>query len=412
MLGAMIGDIVGSAYEFHNTKDYNFRLLTRESDFTDDSVLTLAVADWLMHDPQLTEKALVEALVRFGQAYPHPTGGYGGGFSTWLFRPEELKSYEVNGAVCGRCAYGSWGNGSAMRVSAVGWYFDSLERTEEVAAISAKVTHNHPEGIKGAQATAAAIFLARTGADKEKIRKYISGRFGYDLGRSWEELHRTYGWDSSCQGTVPEAIICFLESEDFEDAIRKAVAIGGDSDTLACITGGIAEAFYGPLSRPMREIAFSHLDSRLQEVYREFCERCGNYQTPARITPARITALEPGEIFVFGSNVLGFHGGGAARFAMERFGAEWGNGEGLQGQSYAIPTMEGIPSMKAAIERFIGFAKAHPELVFYVTEIACGIAGYRPEEIAPMLTGTIDLENVYLPASFREVILAQLRHSR
>ena len=277
MLGAIIGDIVGSAYEFCNTKDYNFQILTRESDYTDDSVMTTAVADWLMNDPEHTEKKLVETLVRYGHEYPHPTGSYGGGFATWLFNPEALGDYGVGCEAGERHPYNSWGNGSAMRVSAVGWFFDTIEETEEVAAISARVTHNHPEGIKGAQATAAAIYLARTGAGKSGIREYISSHFGYDLSRSWDELQENYGWDSSCQGTVPEAIICFLESVDFEDAIRKAVSIGGDSDTLACIIGGIAEAFYGPLSGPMKEIAYKHLHSKLLKVYWKFTECCKAY---------------------------------------------------------------------------------------------------------------------------------------
>ena len=277
MLGAIIGDIVGSAYEFHNTKDYNFLLITRESDYTDDSVLTVAVADWLMKDPENTEDKLVETLVRYGHEYPNPTGSYGGGFSTWLFHPEHLKDYGEGGKVGERHPYNSWGNGSAMRVAAVGWYFESLEYTEKVAAVSARVTHNHPEGIKGAQATAASIFLARTGSDKSEIRRYITEHYGYNLSRSWEELHETYGWDSSCQGTVPEAIICFLESDSYEDAIRKAVSIGGDSDTLACITGGIAEAFYGPLPRSIQKIAINHLDRHLMEVCKKFQERCRAY---------------------------------------------------------------------------------------------------------------------------------------
>ena len=157
----------------------------------------------------------------------------------------------------GRHPYGSWGNGSAMRVSAVGWFFDTLEETERVAKISAEITHNHPEGIKGAQATAAAIFLARTGKTKEEICAYIEQRFGYDLHKTWAYWHPIYGWEDSCQGTVPQAIICFLDSSDFEDAIRKAVALGGDSDTLACITGGIAEAFYGGVPK---EIALRVLE--------------------------------------------------------------------------------------------------------------------------------------------------------
>ena len=200
-------------------------------------------------------------MVRFANEYPCPKGGYGGGFRRWLFRTE------------GRKPYNSWGNGSAMRVSAVGWFFDTLEETERVAEISASITHNHPEGIKGAQATAAAIFLARTGHSKEDIRDYIEQRFGYDLHKTYADWHGKYGWDESCQGTVPQAIICFLESEDYEDAIRKAVALGGDSDTLACITGGIAEAFHGLILAEMADEAFERLPEGFQTLLKEFEKR-------------------------------------------------------------------------------------------------------------------------------------------
>lgn len=257
MLGAITGDTIGSAYEFCNTKDYNFTLFLSESAYTDDSVMTMAVAQWLLADPRRTHKKLEETMVEFAKDYPSPMGGYGTGFYRWLFFPKELFTFDDKygplpyRSSSGRHPYGSWGNGSAMRVSAVGWFFDTLEETERVAKISAEITHNHPEGIKGAQATAAAIFLARTGKTKEEICAYIEQRFGYDLHKTWAYWHPIYGWEDSCQGTVPQALICFLDSSDFEDAIRKAVSLGGDSDTLACITGGIAEAFYGSVPEKM-----------------------------------------------------------------------------------------------------------------------------------------------------------------
>lgn len=257
MLGAITGDTIGSAYEFCNTKDYNFTLFLSESAYTDDSVMTMAVAQWLLADPRRTHKKLEETMVEFAKDYPSPMGGYGTGFYRWLFFPKELFTFDDKygplpyRSSSGRHPYGSWGNGSAMRVSAVGWFFDTLEETERVAKISAEITHNHPEGIKGAQATAAAIFLARTGKSKEEICTYIEQRFGYDLHKTWAYWHPIYGWEDSCQGTVPQALICFLDSSDFEDAIRKAVSLGGDSDTLACITGGIAEAFYGSVPEKM-----------------------------------------------------------------------------------------------------------------------------------------------------------------
>lgn len=259
MLGALTGDTVGSAYEFNNTKDYDFRLFLSESEYTDDSVMTMAVADWLLRDPSHSYQALEDTMVEFAKNCPCPMGGYGTGFYRWLFFPKELWVFDDKyGALpykssAGRHPYGSWGNGSAMRVSAVGWFFDTLEETERVAAISAEITHNHPEGIKGAQATAAAIFLARTGKSKQEICEYIESRFGYDLHKTWEYWHPIYGWEDSCQGTVPQALIAFLDSTDFEDAIRKAVSLGGDSDTLACITGGVAEAFYGGVPAEMAE---------------------------------------------------------------------------------------------------------------------------------------------------------------
>ena len=261
MLGAIIGDTVGSHYEFNNTKDYNFEMFARPSSYTDDSVMTMAVAHWLLSDPQQSYQGLEDAMVEFGEKFPCPMGDYGGLFYQWLFAPEgEWRDcgtpYE---SLTGRRPYGSWGNGSAMRVSAVGWFFDSLEKTLDVAEKSAAITHNHPEGIKGAQATAAAIYLARTGKTKEEIREYISSQFRYDLSKSWEYWHPIYRWESSCQGTVPQAIIAFLESSDFEDAIRKAVSLGGDSDTLACITGGVAEAYYKEIPAYMVEKTTEHI---------------------------------------------------------------------------------------------------------------------------------------------------------
>ena len=259
MLGAIIGDTVGSAYEFQNTKDYNFTLFLGNSAYTDDSVMTMAVADWLLKDKRHSYQGLEDIMIMFAEKYPCPMGGYGGGFYTWLFEAEGLYNFDDRygsapyESKTGRHPYGSWGNGSAMRVSAVGWFFDTLEETERVAAISSAITHNHPEGIKGAQATAAAIWMARNGKDKEEIREYIEKTYGYDLHKTYEYWHPIYHWESSCQGTVPQAIIAFLDSTDFEDAIRKAVSLGGDSDTLACITGGIAEAYYKEIPKYMAE---------------------------------------------------------------------------------------------------------------------------------------------------------------
>ena len=235
MYGAILGDIIGAPYEFdRGNKSKEFPLFCEESHFTDDTVMTIAVAEALL-DSQFREdedirQALIQSMRKWGSKYPH--AGYGGRFRHWL-RADDPQPY------------GSYGNGSAMRVSAAGWLFDTLEETRHMARLTAEVTHNHPEGIKGAEATACAIFLARTGSGKEEIRDFIIREFGYDLSRSCDEIRPTYYHVESCQKTVPEAITAFLEGTDFEDVIRTAVSLGGDCDTLTCIAGSIAEAFYG-----------------------------------------------------------------------------------------------------------------------------------------------------------------------
>jgi hypothetical protein len=301
-----------------------------------------------------------------------------------------------------------------MRVSAVGWMYDTLEETERIAELSASITHNHPEGIKGAQATAAAIFMGRTGATKEDIREYIQSRFGYDLSLSWDDIHPTYGWEDSCQGTVPPAIIAFLDSCDFEDAIRRAVALGGDSDTLACITGGIAEAFYKDIPQRMIDETMGRLTIPLRGILDAFgsISRYGSlydsYVKPTahdRYTPDNIKYLKENEIFVFGSNLDGMHGGGAARVAHMTFGSIWGQGVGLQGRSYAIPTMHGgVERIRPYVDEFITFAQEHPEMTFLVTRIGCGIAGFTDEQIAPLFIRALEMENVVLPRTFVNVL--------
>ena len=276
MLGAIAGDTIGSSYEFDNTKDYGFELFRSDSNFTDDTVMTMAVAHWLLNDPDHTYQGLENSLVRYANDYPCPMGGYGGGFYGWLFLKDQLPPYDPKNGVLPyesetrRHPYDSWGNGSAMRVSPVGWFFDSLYETERVAEISAAITHNSLEGVKGAQATAAAIYLARTGMTKKDIRLYIETVYGYDLEKTWGYWHPIYKWDSSCQGTVPQAIICFLNSADYEDAVRKAVSLGGDSDTLACITGGIAEAFYGGVPEEIAAKVTGLLPAPFLETIRQF----------------------------------------------------------------------------------------------------------------------------------------------
>lgn len=237
MLGAITGDTIGSRFECYGTKRTDFELFYPSCRYTDDSVMTMAVAEWLMDEPTHSYKVLEQKMVKYGNM--NPECGFGVKFFSWLFMPERFNEDGI------RRPYNSCGNGSAMRVSAVGWMFDSLEETERVAEISASITHNHPEGIKGAQATAAAIFMARNGKTKKEIKDYITNKYGYDLNRKLDDIRPRYGFDVTCQGSVPESIIAFLESHDYESTIRLAVSLGGDSDTQACIAGGIAEAFYG-----------------------------------------------------------------------------------------------------------------------------------------------------------------------
>ena len=274
MLGAVVGDTIGSVYEFHNTKEYNFELLRPDSIYTDDSIMSFAVASWLLKDSSHSFQSLEKSMLDIAKDHRYPMGGYGGGFRTWLFYPEKLYEYDSSlgdtpyQSATGRHPYGSWGNGSSMRATAVGWFFDNLEEVERVAALSAAITHNHPEGIKGAQAVAVSVFLARSGKIKAEIRDYIETKYGYDLHESWEDWHNIYHWDSSCQGTVPQAMICFLDSQNFEDAIRKAVSLGGDSDTLACITGGVAEAYFGCVPLSIAKPVFDRLPDSFKALLR------------------------------------------------------------------------------------------------------------------------------------------------
>jgi len=250
MIGAIAGDIIGSVYERRPIKTKEFPLFSPDCTFTDDTVLTVAVAEAI-----LTGESYVKTIREIGQRYPN--AGYGATFIRWLYSAKPLP-------------YNSWGNGSAMRVSPVGYAFHTLEEVLQEAEASAAITHNHPEGIKGAQAVALAIFLARKGKTKEEIKKEITNRFGYDLERTVESIRPNYRFDISCQGTVPEAIIAFLDSISWEDAVRNAISLGGDSDTLACITGAIAEAFYGTLSQSIIQRVEKVLSRDLWEIALRF----------------------------------------------------------------------------------------------------------------------------------------------
>lgn len=257
MLGAIAGDVIGSVYEFGNIKSTRFPLFGPDSHFTDDTVCTVALADSL-----LTGDDYATLLKRYVRRYP--TAGYGGNFFYW-------------GHSDSSGPYGSWGNGSAMRVSPTAWAYDTMDEVLEAAERSAAITHNHSEGIRGAQAIASAVFLARQGVDREEIRDFIESTFFYDLNESLDSIRAWYQFDVSCQGSVPQAITAFLESNDFEDAVRKAISLGGDSDTIACMAGAIAEPFYGGVPEHIVVEVKARLDPPLLQVMELFTAR---YKTP------------------------------------------------------------------------------------------------------------------------------------
>jgi ADP-ribosylglycohydrolase len=250
LFGAIAGDMIGSRHEWKACTDPQFALFSKSSKFTDDSVLTIAVADAIIN-----QRGYRESIVEYARRYPK--AGYGSYFRRWL-KEDGVEPYN------------SFGNGSAMRVSPIGWAFNSVEDVLLEAEQSAAVTHNHPEGIKGAQSVALAIYLARTGVEKEEIRQQIETRFGYNLRRSLDDIRPTYQWDSTCPGSVPESIIAFLESTDFESAVRNAILLGGDADTMAAISGSIAEAYYGGLPREIESEVRRRLSPEMLNVMDQF----------------------------------------------------------------------------------------------------------------------------------------------
>ena len=256
MLGALAGDIIGSVYEFANTKSTDFELFTPQSRFTDDSVMTLAVAKWLTEDKTHTLQYLINCMQELGHLYPD--AGYGGRFLGWL--------YEDNPQ-----PYNSWGNGAGMRVSPVGLYAKTLDEALALAAITASVSHNHPEGVKGAQAIAASVFLAKEGKSKAEIKAYVEETFGYDLNRTIEEIRPDYYFDVSCQGSAPEAIIAFLEGNSFEEVIRLAISLGGDSDTIGAMAGAIAACVY-PIPEDIAKRCDDILTKDLREIKDKFLD--------------------------------------------------------------------------------------------------------------------------------------------
>lgn len=268
MLGSIIGDIAGSIYEFDNIKTKEFSFLGEGNNYTDDSILTCATADWILSggDPSVF-------YAEYAMKYPCPMGGYGSSFSRWAIRAGREGIFEP---------YNSCGNGSAMRVSPVGWACNTEEEVLDMAKKSAESTHNHPEGIKGAQATALCIFMARHGHSKEEIRSAVSDKFNYDLSFTVDEIRDDYGWHSErfgngilCQASVPQAIVAFLDGKDFEDSVRNAISLGGDSDTIGCITGAIAEAYFG-IPKDIYAKGMSYLDQDFRNLVKRFEEKYGN----------------------------------------------------------------------------------------------------------------------------------------
>lgn len=255
LVGAIAGDVVGSIHERSGTKTKAFPLLTERSHFTDDTVMTLAIAEGI-----LSGRPFGEVAHEIGRRHPH--AGWGGAFRKWLASDDPRP-------------YGSWGNGSAMRVTAIGIAFDDEREVLQKAAESAAFSHDHPDAIAGAQAAALAVFLARTTHDAATIRREIAQRFGYDLERTVDSIRPTYTFDVSCRGSVPEAIVAFLDAADWEDAVRNAISLGGDADTLACIAGGIAEAFHGPPPAEVEGAVRGRLTPDLAEILERFEARFG-----------------------------------------------------------------------------------------------------------------------------------------
>ena len=256
MLGALVGDIIGSVYEFHNTKSTDFELFHGASKFTDDSVMTLAVAKWLVEDEAHTLHYLIYCMQELGNR--HPYAGYGGHFYGWLAKDNPQP-------------YNSWGNGAGMRVSPVGLYAKTLDEALALAALTASVSHNHPEGVKGAQAIATSMFLCKQGKSKQEIKEYIETTFGYNLHRTIAEIRPRYEFDVSCQGSAPEAIIAFLEGNSFEEVIRLAISLGGDSDTIGAMAGAIAACMYS-IPEDIAERCDKILTEDLRDIKDRFCK--------------------------------------------------------------------------------------------------------------------------------------------
>lgn len=253
IIGAIVGDVIGSVYEHNNVNNYDFLLFSENSRITDDSILTVATMEALLNNNNF-----VDSYQKYGRLYPNRD--YGANFSTWIYKENPLP-------------YNSYGNGSAMRVSPIGWFFDNLSIVLDIAYKSAIVSHDHPEGIKGAQAIASCVFLARNKTPKPAIKTFVETKFGYNLNKTVSSIKENYSFDVSCQGSVPESIVCFIESTDFESAIRNAIYIGGDSDTIASITASISEAFYGFIPKEIYDSTLDRIPEQLISVVNEFSNK-------------------------------------------------------------------------------------------------------------------------------------------
>ena len=395
LLSAVVGDIAGSTYEFNPCRDYDAIVLPKaQSFFTDDSVCTLAIADSL-----ITGKDLATTLKQW--CLDFPGRGYGGRFTVWIHSKDSAP-------------YNSFGNGSAMRVSACAFAAKSEEECLHLAKWSADVTHNHPEGVKGAQAAALAIFSVMQGKDKDYVCDHVLHRFYPDFRLCpIEEMKIGYEFNETSQDTVPQSIACFLESTSYDDCIRLCISMGADADTMCAIAGSIAYAYYGEMPQNWVDQAVELLPDSMLTIIRQFDAfvaqgepvPCTMQKPKHRFPPGMITQLRDGEVFVFGSNLAGMHGGGAARIAHQNFGAEWGVGVGMTGDCYAIPTMHGgIDEIRPYVDEFIAYAKSHTDKVFLVTRIGCGIAGFRDEEMAPLFADALGIDHIALPRSFVRIL--------
>lgn len=404
IIGAIIGDIVGSTYEFAEKIPTKFKLFRSACSFTDDTVLTVAIADALLHG-----RSFADAIEDWGNRYIY--AGFGHSFREWKKRRKNNPSATNN----------SKGNGCGMRVSPIGFWAKSIDEAMSLAKESAIITHNSPEGIAGAQAIATAVFMAKEQRGKEEIKQFVEKTFGYDLDLSYEEIwskvneydnvnkmRREREW---AENTCPVAIIAFLNSNSYEECIRTAISYGGDVDTIACMAGGMAAAYYGVPDEIIKEAA-AYLPQDIIEIVNEF----DGLQLENRNTPSQIDRwVKTGHILVYGSGkeISGETKAGtplrdnesAGYIADRRFRSKH-QLEGLCGDSYAIPTVGATKvEVEAAVARFIVVVKEHPELIFLVTNIGCSKkAGFTPEEIAPMFKAVANNANVYLPKEFREVM--------